>query len=389
MSGFGVSWGILILVVMLGTGKGFEESVMNMFSAFAQKSLYVNGGSMSLPFGNNSKGTAILFDNEYFKRLRTRFPEIEALSPEVSAGTLIQNDDKSGVFSTTGINEDYLKIRILKVNDEGRIFNRADIAEERLVAIIGESVATALFGNGKVIGNPVNISGTLFTVTGVLSNDDIFGASDINSVYIPLSSYRQFVGNTDYFSGFSLSVSQATDSKQFEERLRNYIAAQSGFSVKDEQALYIANFETQTSAFEGLFTGLRKIIWIFGLCFLISGVVGVSNIMFVIVKERTREIGIRRTVGATPESIIRLILTEAVIITTLSGLAGLAVGKGILMLIDWILSFAKENMFFKQTDFELGMAVLALIVLIASGMIAGVFPALKASTIQPVEAMRE
>jgi putative ABC transport system permease protein len=388
LSGFGISWGILILVVMLGTGTGFQHSVMDLFSVFAQKSMYVYGGTTSEKYQNIKEGAAIRFDMEYLKKMRNRYPEIEAISPETSTMLSLQHEMRSGVFRVIGVNADYMRIRILQAKDDGRLFNASDVKNKRNVAVIGENVATNLFKNQVPIGKHINIAGAFFRVIGILKNDDIFSTSEINSVYIPYSSYLKTVNSDFQFNAFCLYLSTDTDSKKFEEDLRNYMAHHSNFSSDDKQALYIANFETQTTAFESLFTGLRQIIWIFGICFLISGIVGISNIMFVVVKERTNEIGIRLAVGALPKSIIHLVLLESVVITTLSGLIGLIAGKGSLLFINWLLSMSETNMLIKQTAFDWITALVALIVLTIAGVIAGAFPAVKASTIEPVDAIR-
>jgi putative ABC transport system permease protein len=388
LSGFGISWGILILVVLLGTGTGFQEAVMNLFSVFAQKSIYVYGGETSLKHNNIKEGKTIRFDERYLKALQRKFPEIEFISPEISSSLLVQNTTKSSVFNIIGVNPDYMQIKILQVKEDGRLFNRTDAGKERNVAIIGENVATRLFGNQTALNQQINVSGLCFRIIGILKNDNIFSAADINSVYIPYSTYLQTINCNPAFSAFCLSLTRTSDSKKFEENLHNYLAYHSGFSSGDQQALYIANFETQTSAFESLFKGLRYFIWGVGICFLISGIVGISNIMFVIIKERTNEIGIRRTVGATPQSILYLILLESIVITTASGLMGLIIGKSILLLIDWILSIIKDNTFMQHTTLNINVAFLALVILIMAGAIAGAFPAAKASTIEPIDAIR-
>jgi putative ABC transport system permease protein len=361
---------------------------MNLFSVFAQKSLYVYGDRTSEKHKNIKEGQEIRFDEKYLDLLKNRFSEIESVSPETSTLALVQNEAKNGTFRITGVNEDYMKIKILNVKDGGRLFNRADVANERNVAIIGENTETVLFGKKTALEKHINISGTFFRVVGVLENDNIFSASEINSIYVPYSSYTKTINSAAKFNAFCLCLEQNADSKKFEETMRNYIAHQSRFSVDDKQALYIANFETQTSAFESLFKGLRMFIWAVGICFLISGIVGISNIMFVIVKERTNEIGIRLAVGALPASIISLVLLESVFITTVSGLIGLAFGKGILMFINWILTMTENDTFLKQTTFDAGTSLTALFVLVIAGVIAGAFPAIKASTIEPVEAIR-
>jgi putative ABC transport system permease protein len=388
LSGFGISWGILILVVLLGTGKGFQDAIMSMFSVFAQKSIYVYGGSTSMKYNNIKEGRRIRFDEACLDAIKNRYPQVEALSPEVSSSQSIKHKVKSGVFRTIGVDDGYLQIRILKVKDNGRLFNRADMEKKRNVAIIGENVATVLFGNEEVVNKFIQIAGIFYRVIGILKNDDIFGAHEINSVYVPYSSYKETINRLSEFDVFCLYLSQETDSKQFEESLRRFIAHRSHFSSKDKQAVFIANYETQTTAFETLFKGIRTFIWIVGICFLISGIAGISNIMFVTVKERTNEIGIRLAVGAMPKSIVRLVLSESVVITTLAGLAGLVAGKGILMFIDWLISLSDNDLLIKQTSFDYRTTFSALFILIIAGVIAGAFPAIKASNIEPVDAIR-
>jgi putative ABC transport system permease protein len=388
LSGFGVSWGILILVVLLGTGKGFQEAVMGMFSVFAQKTLYVYGNSTSQKYKNVKEGKAIRFDEPYLQSLKNRFPEIVAVSPQTSSSQLVQNGVKSGMFNIIGVNTDYMQIRILSVREDGRLFNSGDMERDRDVAIIGGNVASALFGNREALHKHIRVCGVYFRVIGVLKNDDIFSSSEINSVYIPFPSYRRAINNAAEFPVFCLYPDQATDSKRFESELRNYIAYKSGFSSADNRAVYVANLETQTSAFESLFKGIRMFIWAVGVCFLISGVVGISNIMLVVIKERTNEIGIRLAVGALPQSIIGLVLFESVVVTTASGLVGLLVGKGILLFIDRLLSMSESAMLMQKTTLDIATALMSLFVLVVAGVIAGVFPAIKASTIEPVDAIQ-
>jgi len=388
LSGFGISWGILILVILLGTGKGFQDAIMNLFSGFAQKSIYVYGGTTSMKHKNMKEGQIIGFDEDYLISLKKRYSEIQSISPEVSMVLPVQNGSKSGSFNVIGVNEEYMRIKLLSVNENGRLFNPADMENKRNVAIIGEKTASILFGNNVPLHKIIQISGIYYRVIGVLRNKDIFSASDINSVYVPFPSYGSTINSQLVFSTFSLCLAQHVDSKVFEEKLKRYIAYKSGFTIKDGQAVYIANFETQTSAFESLFRGIRLFIWAVGLCFLISGMVGICNIMFVVIRERTNEIGIRLAVGATPRSIIRMFLLESVMITLVSGMAGLGIGKAILLFIDWLLSVSGTDMLIQKTEFDLQTALISLVILGISGIIAGVFPAAKAATIAPVDAIR-
>ncbi|MDR1372319.1 MAG: ABC transporter permease [Dysgonamonadaceae bacterium] len=386
MSGFGISWGILILVVLLGTGRGFQDSIMSMFSVFARKSIIVHGNATSQKYRNIKEGKSISFDEPYLNLLHSRYPEIAAISPEKSSSQLVRHDTRSGVFNIVGVGTDYMHIRILSISDGGRLFNPSDSV--RNVAIIGRNAESSLFGNKVALNKFVDIGGTFYRVVGVLKNDDIFSQAEINSVYIPFASFIRNINSNIEFRTFCLYLNPDADSGRFENNLRNYLAHHSSFSSNDKQAVYIANFEKQTNAFESLFKGIRMFIWGVGICFLISGIVGISNIMFVVVKERTNEIGIRLAVGALPRSIISLVLLESVVITTISGLIGLVAGKGILLFIDWLLSFSGKDVILQKTSLDVTTAAVALVILILSGVVAGAFPAIKASTVEPVDAIR-
>ena len=389
LSGFGVSWGIFILVILLGAGNGFENAVMNMFSIFAQKSIYVYGGSTAKKYGNLNEGRIIKFDSDYIDRLGKRFDEIDAISAEISGYYTIQSNQKSGNYRILGVDADYMRIKILTVNSSGRNINSSDIINSRNIAIVGKNVVNTLSSNNiELENNWIDINGVSYKVVGVLKNDNIFGASEINSVYIPITSYFKELSNDREFPSFCLSLKGDADSKIFENSLRSYIANKSEFSEDDTQALYIANFETQTSSFESLFKGVKIFIWAIGICFLISGIVGIGNIMFVAVKERTNEIGIRLAVGAMPRSIMNLVLLESIIVTSVSVVIGLLMGKFALLFIDWLLSISSNNVLLEKTILELPVAVASLIILVISGVIAGMIPAVNASRVEPVDAIR-
>ncbi|MEY8686241.1 ABC transporter permease [Bacteroides sp. AN502(2024)] len=387
LSGFGIAWGILLLAILLGVGSGFQAGIMGLFQSFAQKSLYVYAGTTSQKYESFKEGRRITFSEDFIKTLRLKYTEIDAISPEISTSIPVRNNARDGVFRVTGINADYMHIRILEVGDSGRILTKADIQQTRPVAIVGENVKSILFGEKEALEKYINISGMLYKIVGILKNDNIFSASEINSIYIPVSCFLRNVASDNQFTSFSLYLKQNANASKFENNLRNYMAHYFRFKVKDEQAVYIANLEKQTSTFESFFNWLQGFIWFIGVCFLTSGMVGVSNIMYTVVKERTNEIGIRLAVGATPHSIIRLILLESVLITVISGIVGLIIGKSILLFIDWLLSM-HENILMHKTELNMQTALAALSILVLSGIIAGLFPAIKASSIEPADAIR-
>ena len=390
LAGFSVAWGIFILMVLLGVGQGFRNGVMDLFSVFAQKSMFVYGGVTSEKFGNMSEGMEVSFNEEYLQALKVRYDEINTISPAVSlTGVYAEHENKSGTYTLSGVGADYFKIMLLEAEDNGRLFNYMDYTRERNVAVIGQGVADNLFNKDDAVDSYLNIEGNYFLVVGVLREDNLYSVQEHGSIFIPYSSFALCFDLNREFSSFSMILNDDTDTKSFEGELKSYIAHKTNFNKNDKSALYIANTETQTSVFESLFHGLELLIWGVGICFLLGGIVGIANIMLIVVKERTNEIGIRKAVGALPVSIITLILSESIVVTCLAGLAGMALGGGALAVIDHIIgSDITEQSIFVETALNLPAIAAALVILIMAGIAAGLFPAIKASQITPVEAIR-
>lgn len=388
LAGFGIAWGIFLLIIFLGIGNGFKNGVMSMFEVYAQKSLFVYGGQTSIATTQTNEDTKIIFDKDVITSIQRRYPCVIACSPEMSiAGITIGCAGESMIASLSGVDADYFRIKILKTK-EGRTLNPADVYEERTVAVIGEGIRQALFGKGAAVGKYVDIGGSLFRVVGVLSSDDLFSVQERNSIYIPSSSFGANYDSSGEMVSFCLSLSPSVVSTEIEKDLKGYLAYKYGFDPHDENALYTANIETQTSNFEKLFSGLEVLIWVIGICLLLSGIVGVCNVMLIIVKERTSEIGIRKAVGATSGTIITMILSESIMITLFSGIIGAVLGTGLVVCGNEFILPRLNMELIHQLEFNPLAIIAAVIVLSLSGALAGLFPALKASQISPVEAIR-
>lgn len=389
LAGFGIAWGIFILVVLLGVGQGFQNGVMSIFDIFARKSIYVYGNRTSVKYKNMKEGMEVFFNKEHINILQQRYAAIKAISPEISRpNTVIAFHEKNTYCSITGVDADYFQIKVLQIQSGGRLFNTLDIKKKRNVTIIGKGIEQKLFGKRSALGSKINIDGTFYRVIGVLKNENIFSIQERNSVYIPFCSYVQNFAKESRFVSFCMMLHPKADTKKFETELKNYLAYKLGYDVEDAQAIFIANIEAQTSSFESLFKGLKILIWSIGICFLLSGVVGVCNIMLVTVKERTNEIGIRKAVGALPITIINLVLSEAITITTLAGIMGIVFGTAVLYLIDFVIKSLTDTSIMAQTSINIPVILFALAVLVLSGIIAGLFPAIKAAQVMPVDAIR-
>lgn len=388
LAGFGIAWGILLLIIFLGIGNGFRAGVMSLFDAYAQKSLFVYGGQASVGTALLNEDSRVFFDKGIIQAIRKRYPSVVACSPEMTAsGAVLRKDDKTIVSSLNGVDVDYFNIRILNVK-EGRSLNRQDMNKCRQVAVIGEGIRQSLFGKSSGTGDYIDIGGAMFRVVGILSSDDLFSMQERNSVYIPFPTFLDHFDSSEEISSFCLSLSASSDTPEIERDLKGYLAFKYGFDPHDEEALYIANIETQTSSFESLFNGLEILIWIIGICLLLSGIVGVGNVMLIIVKERTSEIGIRKAVGATSGSIILMFMAESVMITVIAGLVGALLGSGLLFIGNKMILPRMDSAMIQSLELNVPAMVAAFVVLSLCGVFAGLFPALKASQIAPVDAIR-
>jgi putative ABC transport system permease protein len=338
LTGFSITWGIFILIVLLGAGNGFQNGMLNIFSGYASNSIWVTGSRVSrATSGGLQAGAQVRFNDDLLNRLKKRFVEIQQIASEVSlpiANPIVYKDN-TGWFDVKGISEDYLNIKSLEIG-KGRFLNHIDYRENRRSVIISEHVRDILFDKENPVGKYVAIEGVMFLVVGVLKGGTIFSIMEQNSVYMPSATLLHTFNPERNYSTFGAILHNNTAIETFEGRLRDYLAKEAGFAKDDKGALFINNIQLQVKAFGMLFDGVDKFLWILGLCFILSGMIGIMNIMLVVVKERTEEIGIRKAVGATPASIYELIIIEALILTIAFGMVGMAFGFAGMGIYNWI-----------------------------------------------------
>ena len=391
LTGFSVSWGIFILILLLGAGNGFRAGILNVFSGYASNSIWVTGARTTKPGkASMQAGSQVLFDDDLLNKLKRHFQEIQFIASE--SGLTINNPitykDKTGWFDIKGISENYLKIKSLEIG-EGRIFNIWDYDNKRPVVIIGEKVKEILFDREDPIGKYINIEGVIFTVIGTLKAGTVFSMMEQNSIYSPGATLRKTYNLDSEYSTFGALLNENTDFKTFESRLRDFLSETTGIDKNDRSALFIINIQAQVKAFGMLFNGINTFLWILGLCFFLTGALGIMNIMFVVVNERAEEIGIRKAIGATPASILQLIIAEALVITVCFGLAGAVFGFLSLQIYNWIVSGLQsgDQHIFSKATISLSIVCVAFVLLIISGLLAGILPARKASKIMPIETL--
>ena len=390
MSGFGIMWGIFILVLLLGVGKGVEYGVQDLLKSFAPKSIFVWSGETSMKYKNMQEGRQIFFDKYLLEDIRRKFPEIKGLSPRTTISKNIIYGKKNFYTTVTGIAHEYWSFSNFKMIEGSRPFNVMDDKKARNVAIIGKKVATKLFLNDDPLDKLIDVGGVYYRVIGVMKNDDMVSQQAESEIFVPYPSFTRNIQDTPDISvfGFYLSDDAQISVIDFKKKIVSYLARNLRFDENDPNAIYVQTLEEQLENINSIFTGISVFIWIVGACFLISGMVSVTNILFIVVKERTNEFGLRMAIGATPYHITMQVLLEALIITLVSGLLGMSLGVGVLKLINIVLNASGGLGLLKTTEIDMGIAFLAVFIMVLSGIFAGTFPARKAAKIEPVAAMR-
>lgn len=388
LTGFSVAWGIFMLIILLGSGHGLENGVRDQFKSSATNTLWIWGGQTTKPYKGLQPGRRIDFENKDYEHIKNTVDGVDLISGRLNlwGDNTISYKNNYGNFDIRTVHPDYKIIE--KVNMlEGRFVNNFDIQKSLKVVCIGIQVKDALFKNGgEALGAYISVRGIPFKVVGVFEDDD--GRQDNQrTVYLPVTTGQKVFYGRDRLQTLAATVGAASveQSKMIEEEIRNDMATRKKFDKTDENAMFIWNSVEEFKQFLNLFAAIRMFIWIIGIGTIIAGIVGVSNIMMIAVKERTKEIGIRKSMGATPASIILLVMQESVFITALAGYIGLVIGVGLLELISPYI----QTEFFRNPEANLGIAISATVVLIIAGVIAGYVPAKRAASIKPVDALRD
>ncbi len=393
LTALSVFWGIFMLIFMLGVGKGLENGVRKGFGQHAKNSCYMWGMKTQKPYNGLKAGRWIRFTYEDMDAIRSQVEGVESLAPQLRRNNEITRyGNNSGAFQIKGDVPEYQEINPMNIT-KGRFINQKDIKEKRKVAVIGERVLDILFDDKiDAIGEFIKIRGVYFQVVGIAKsfrkNDD--GEEDEKSIYVPITTMQTAYNMGNRVGYLSFTAKNGVSVSSIEDQAKELLMHRHKVDPTDKTAIGSANLEEEFNKVQGLFTGINGLIWFVGICTIIAGIVGVSNIMLIIVKERTREIGLKKALGAKPISIILQIIQESIFITTSSGYFGLIIGVGIIELLRKGLSMAKmEGGMFSDPRVDFSVAVSATIFLIIAGGFAGFFPARKAASVSPVEALRD
>jgi putative ABC transport system permease protein len=386
LTGFSVAWGIFMLIILLGSGYGLENGVRKEFEDDAANTLWVNQGVTSMSYKGYKPGRFIQFRNEDYDQTKT-LKDVDHISGRFTIweNNTLSYKNEYGSFDIFCIHPDYGVVESLNPT-KGRFLNDIDVEDVRKVAAIGKLVDEALFKGEDPLGKYIRVAGIPFKVVGVF--DDPGGDRDLSRIYIPISTAQMVFNRGNRLGTMSMTIGDASveRSQEMVEEIRKDFAQRHHFDPEDQRAIFIWNNVENYMQFMTLFANIRLFIWVIGIGTIIAGIVGVSNIMMIVVKERTKEIGIRKSMGATPGSIISLILQESILITAFAGYLGLVAGVGLLELISKNLPATD---YFSNPEININVALGATAILILAGAIAGFVPARKAAAVKPVVALRD
>ncbi len=389
LTAFGIFWGMFMLVVMVGAGVALERGMNSQIEGFATNSCFVWADRTSEPYKGMKKGRQWNMTNEDIIILINNIPEIQYIAPILFNNGQISRNEKTGNFNIKGNYPSYNMIDESKMI-YGRYINDIDIVEKRKVCVIGERVYEVLFPTKEnPLGKSIQVKGIYFQVVGVTrhtSNVNIGGNAQ-ETVILPFSTLQQAFNQGNIVHFMAVTAKPGIKVKVVETRIREELKKIHKISPDDKTAVGGFNIEDQFTMFLYLGIGIASLIWIVGLGTLFAGAIGVSNIMLVTVRERTREIGIRRALGATPRNIIYQIISESTVLTLLAGTTGLLFGVGLLEVVGILLS--QGDQMFKNPQIGFGVAIGALFILLIIGILAGLLPANRAVSIKPIEAIRE
>ncbi|HAN18598.1 MAG: ABC transporter ATP-binding protein [Bacteroidetes bacterium GWC2_33_15] len=393
---FGVFWGIFMLIIMLGSGKGLKNAVFQNMGDFATNSCFMWTQQTSVPYKGFPRGRFFRFNNGDTEALIEKIPELKDLSPRLQgwggdgANNAVRNE-KTGAFTIFGDYPAWNKIDPIKMTS-GRYINDLDIKNNRKVVVIGKRVVEVLFETDE---NPldqyIKINGVYFKVVGVFKSkkNGQQAEREEQNIHMPFTTLQKIYNFGEDVGWYAMTAQDNIPVDIVETKAKEILKTRHSIAPEDDRAIGGFNVSKEFKKMRGLFAGINGLIWIVGIGTLLAGVIGVSNIMLVIIKERTKEIGIQRALGATPFKVIWQIINESVFLTSIAGSIGLVVGFWLIELINYGLeSSGGSSEMFKNPEVDFKIAVSALIILIISGIFAGLIPAKRAVSIKPIDALR-
>ncbi len=397
LTGFSVAWGIFMLMILLGSGNGLSNGVSENFMRDAINAMWLWSGKTSIPYQGLKEGRDIRLTNEDYGLIKD-LKGIEYTSGRYYiGGNTFSYGSEYGNYTAITCHPDLKEVESIEIV-EGRFINQVDISQTRKSVVLGKDIYDALFKDKNAIGEYIRVNNIPFKVVGICKEG---GGTRHRNAYIPVSTAQKVFNGSNRLHNFALTINANTieESQAIETMVRETLARKHKFDATDESALGSYNKLEDVIQTMKIFQAIKIFIWIIGIGTLIAGIVGVSNIMLIIVKERTKEIGIRKAIGASPASVVGLILLESILITTIAGYIGLVLGTGLMETINFFVEKQYElsaatnsgngETIFRNPTVDLNVAATATFLLVIAGTIAGYIPAKRAARIKPIEALRD
>jgi putative ABC transport system permease protein len=397
LTAFGVFWGIFILVILLAAGNGLENGVKKGFDGIATNTMFMWTQTTSKPYKGLPKTRDFDFRNSDVDALKQSFPDLLYVSPRNQLGGFegsnnVVRGTKTAAYTIYGDYPELIKQQPMDII-KGRFVNQQDILLRRKVAVIGQGVIAELYSKEEeVIGTYIKMNGVNFMVVGVYNSkaqNNGNSESEQKNIFVPFTAFQQAFNYGDRVGWMAITANDNTSITKLKADIIKLIKSRHSIHPDDDRA--VGNFDLfeEFSKVQDLFMILKFIAYFVGTLVLLSGVIGISNIMLIVVKERTKEIGIRRALGATPSAIRSQILSEAIFLTIIAGMFGIATATGVIWVINMVLdSMPSEGMMFANPSVDLSVVFVALLILVGSGLLAGFIPAQTAINVKPVDALR-
>ena len=386
LSGFTVALGIFIFIILFGFGNGLKNQFQEFFLDDATNTITLFAGKTSMPYQGFKSNRRIEFDNSDLADIKENFPFfLEYITPRISRSASVKYKNEFDNYSTRGVGPAH-QFAEKTIMMKGRYINEKDIENKTKYAVIGRLVAQDLFNQGDALGQFIEIGNSVFKVIGIFQDDG--GDREERYIYIPYTTRQLLEKSNDKVDQIVLAFKPQlghSGSLVFERKLREFLKKKKSIAPKDPNGIFFRNRADILKQNQQFANVLQLIVTFVGLGTLIAGIIGISNIMVFVVKERTKELGIRKALGATPKSVIQMILQESVFITTISGYVGLFIGIFVLKSI----GVSLEDYFIKDPYIDTTTALFATIILILFGGIAGYIPAKRAARIKPIVALRD
>jgi putative ABC transport system permease protein len=398
LTAFGVFWGIFILVILLAAGNGLENGVKKGFSGIATNTMFMWTQTTSKAYKGLPQTRQYNFKNADVPALKSNFPDLLYVSPRNQLGGYqgtnnVVRGDKTGAYTIYGDYPELIKQEAMSIT-KGRFVNQQDILLKRKVAVIGEGVITEMYKkNEEPIGTYIKINGVNFMIVGVYHSKQQNNGGNAEgaqkNIFMPFTTFQQAFNYGDTVGWMALTAKDGASITELKKGIMDFMKSRHQIHPEDDRAIGNFDLYEEFSKIQGLFMILRFIAYFVGTLVLLSGIIGISNIMLIVVKERTKEIGIRRALGATPSAIRGQILTEAIFLTIIAGMFGIATATGLLAIVNMVLdSMPSEGMMFANPSVDLTVVFIALLILVGSGLLAGFIPAQTAINVKPVDALR-